>query len=69
MVSRVVSIISGLIALALVGTFTIGLSHSISKGSAGFMGWGGGLIIAIIVGAVLSCAAYDVYDSAFRKKE
>jgi len=69
MVSRKLNIISGLIALVLVGTFTIGLTHSISKGSAGFLGWGGGVIIAIIVGTVLLCAAYDVYDTAFRKNK
>ena len=69
MISRKVNIISGIIALVLVGTFTIGLTHSISKGSAGFLGWGGGVIIAIIVGIVMLCAAYDVYDTAIRKKK
>jgi len=69
MISRTVNIITGLIGIALMGVFTIGLTHSISKGSAGFMGWGGGVIIAIIVGIVLSCAAYDLYDTAVRKKE
>jgi len=69
MISRKMNVITGLIALALVGTFTIGLTHSISKGSAGFLGWGGGVIIAIIVGTVLLCAAYDLYDTAIRKKK
>ncbi len=69
MVSRTMNIITGLIALALVGTFTIGLTQSISKGSAGFFGWGGGVIIAIIVGFVLLLAAYDLYDTAVRKKK
>lgn len=69
MISRKLNIITGLIALALVGTFTIGLTHSISKGSAGFLGWGGGVIIAIIVGFVLLLAAYDLYDTTVRKKE
>lgn len=69
MISRGLNIITGLIAIVLVGTFSIGLTHSISKGSAGFLGWGGGVIIAIIVGIVLLCAAYDVYDTAIRKKK
>lgn len=68
MISRAMNIITGLIGLALVGVFTIGLTHSISTGSAGFMGWGGGVIIAIIVGIVLLCAAYDLFDTAIRKK-
>jgi len=69
MISRTLNIITGLIGLVLVGVFTIGLTHSISKGSAGFMGWGGGVIIAIIIGVVLSCALFDVYDTAIRKKK
>jgi len=64
MVSRRVNIIAGLIALATMATFTIGLSKSISSGFAGFKG---GLPFAIIVGIVLILAAYDFYDSCFRK--
>ncbi len=68
MVSRTVQIITGLIALALVGTFTIGLAHSISTGFAGFWGWGGGVVLAGIVGFVLLLALYDFYDTAVRKR-
>lgn len=69
MVSRFVNIFTGLIALVLVGIFTIGLTYSISQGFAGFLNWGGGVIIAIIVGVVMLCAAYDVFDTAFRKNK
>ena len=65
MVSRKVNIICGLIALAVLATFTIGLSKSISSGFAGFKG---GLPFAIIVAFVLILALYDFYDSAIRKK-
>lgn len=64
MVSRTVNIITGLIGLLVLATFTIGLSKSISSGFAGFKG---GLPFAIIVGLVLLLALYDLYDSAFRK--
>ena len=65
MVSRRVNIITGLIGLAIMATFTIGLSKSISSGFAGFEG---GLPFAIIVGFVLLLAAYDFYDSCVRKR-
>jgi len=66
---RIRNIIASSIALLLVGTFTIGLTHSISKGSAGFMNWGGGVIIGIIVGAVLLCVVFDLYDTTIRNKQ
>jgi len=66
MVSRRVNIITGLIGLAVVATFTIGLSKSISSGFAGFKG---GLPFAIIVGFVLILATYDFYDSCIRKRD
>ncbi len=69
MVSRTLNIVAALIGLVLVGTFVIGLTHSISKGSSGFLNSGGGVVIAIIVGAVLLCVVYDLYDSAVRKKK
>lgn len=69
MVSKTINIITGLIALILVGTFTIGLTQSISVGFAGFLGFGGGVVIAIIVGTILICFAYDVFDTAFRKNK
>jgi len=64
MVSRKVNIICGLIAFAILATFIIGLSISISSGFAGFKG---GLPFAIIVGFVLLLALYDWYDTAIRK--
>lgn len=66
MISRGMNIVTGLVGLALVATFTIGLSKSISSGFAGFMG---GLPFAIIVAFVLSLAAYDFYDSCIKKKK
>jgi len=69
MVSRTLNIITGLIGLFLVGTFVIGLTHSISKGSSGFLNWGGGVVIAVIVGAVLLCVIYDLFNTAIRKKK
>lgn len=69
MVSRTVQIITGLIALALVGTFTIGLAHSISVGFAGFWGSGGGVVFSGIVAIVLLMALYDFYDTAVRKRK
>ena len=66
MVSRRVNIIAGIIALVILATFTVGLSHSVSTGFAGFMG---GLPFAIIVGFVLLLALYDFYDSCIRQKK
>lgn len=66
MVSRKANIITGLIGLATVGIFTIGLAHSISTGFAGFKG---GLPFTIIVTIVLLMALYDFYDSAIRKNK
>jgi len=68
MVSRTVAIITGLIALGMVGIFTIGLAHSISIGFAGFWGLGGGIVFGGIVGVVLLMALYDFYDTAVRKR-
>ncbi len=64
MVSRRVNIIMGLIALAILATFTIGLSRSIIQGFAGFEG---GLPFAIIVAFVLLLALYDYFDTAIRQ--
>ena len=64
MVTRRVNIISGLIAIATLIIFTVGLSKSISSGFAGFKG---GLPFAIIVAFVLCLAAYDFYDSCIRQ--
>ena len=64
--SRMTNIITGLIGLALMATFILGLSHSISTGFAGF--WGGFpfMVIAIIV---LLMAAYNFYEDAIRKNK
>ncbi len=66
MISRKLNIIMGIIGFALLATFVIGLSKSISSGFAGFMG---GLPFAIIVGFVLLLALYDFYDSALKKRK
>lgn len=69
MISRRLNIITGLIALIMVGTFTLGLAKSISEGFAGFIGFGGGLPVTCIVIFVLLLAVYDWYDTAVRKKK
>ena len=63
--SRPVRIIVALIGTALMMTFVLGLSHSISTGFAGY--WGGFpfMIIAIFV---ICLALYDFWDEAVRKK-
>jgi len=65
MISSLTMKIIGLIAFGLLATFIIGLSRSISIGFAGF--WGGFpfMIIAIVV---LAMAAYDYWESSFKKK-
>ena len=65
MVSRTTNLVTGLIALILVFTLVIGLSHSISTGFAGF--WGG-LPFAVISAIVLSMVAYVFLDQCVRKK-
>jgi len=64
MVSKKVNIITGIIGLATLAIFTIGLSKSISSGFAGFKG---GLPFAIIVAFVLALALFDFYDTCFRQ--
>jgi hypothetical protein len=64
--SRLANIITGLIGLALLGTFIIGLSHSISTGFAGFAG---GLPFMIIAIFVLALAVYNFWEDAIRKKK
>jgi len=58
--------ITGLIGIALVAIFTIGLSHSISTGFAGF--WGG-LPVNLIVLLVLVMALYDYWDECWRVRK
>ena len=57
--------ISGLIGVAVITVFVLGLAESISSGAAGF--WGG-LPFWIICFAVLTLVFYDFWDSCFRKK-
>jgi len=60
-----VRLIGGLVATALLMTFVIGLSHSISTGFAGF--WGG-FPFMVIAAIVLAMAIYDFWDECVRKK-
>ncbi|WP_146345463.1 DUF2244 domain-containing protein [Falsiphaeobacter marinintestinus] len=64
--SRTTTIVVAFIGTALMMTFIIGLSHSISTGFAGF--WGGFpfMVIAIIV---ICMALYDFWEDAIRKPE
>ncbi len=57
--------ISGLIGLALVAVFVLGLAESISSGFAGF--WGG-LPFWVICLFVLPLIVYDYWDTCLRKK-
>ncbi len=57
--------ISGLIGVALIAVFVLGLADSISSGAAGF--WGG-LPFWIICIAILGLVGYDLWNSCFRKK-
>ncbi len=57
--------ISGLIGVALVAVFVLGLAESISTGAAGF--WGG-FPFWVICFVVLALVFYDFWDSCFRKK-
>ena len=64
MTSPLVRIVTGLIGLALLALFVLGLSHSISTGFAGF--WGG-LPFMIITIVVLGLVAYDFWDQCLRR--
>lgn len=64
MTSRMTKIVTGLIGVALVGIFVLGLSHSISIGFAGFEG---GLPFVIISVLVLLMVLYDFWDECVRK--
>ena len=57
--------IFGLIGVALIAAFVLGLAESISSGAAGF--WGG-LPFWVICIAVLVLILYDFWDTCFRKK-
>ncbi len=62
--SRTVTIIVAMIGTALMMTFVIGLSHSISTGFAGFKG---GMPFMIITIFVICLALYDFWEEAVRK--
>ena len=62
--SRPVKIIVALIGTALMMTFVIGLSHSISTGFAGF--WGG-FPFMVIAGFVILLALYDLWEETIKK--
>lgn len=64
--SRMTNIITGLIGMALVATFVLGLSRSISTGFAGF--WGGLPFMCIAI-FVLCLALYNFWEDAIRKKK
>ena len=57
--------VSGLIGLALVAVFVLGLAASISSGFAGF--WGG-LPFWVISLGVLLLVVFDYWDSCLRRK-
>ncbi len=65
MPTRMTQIIAGFLGFALLATFVVGLSISISQGFAGFYG---GLPFAIIVGFVLILAFYDFFTGCLKKK-
>ena len=62
--SRLTKIIVAMIGTALMMTFVIGLSHSISTGFAGF---NGGLPFMVIAIFVICLALYDFWEETIRK--
>lgn len=62
--SRLTSSITAIIGTALMATFVIGLSHSISTGFAGF--WGGFPFMVIAIFVIL-LAVYDMWDEGIKK--
>ena len=64
--SRVTAIIVGLIGTALMMTFVIGLSHSISTGFAGF--WGGFPFMVIII-FVIALALINLWEETVKKDD
>ena len=57
--------ISGVIGVALIAVFVLGLAESISSGAAGF--WGG-LPFWVICFTVLPLIVYDFWNTCLRKK-
>jgi len=64
--SRTVKIVVAIVGTALMMTFIIGLSYSISTGFAGF--WGG-MPFMIIAAFVICLALYDFWEEAVRKDD
>jgi hypothetical protein len=64
--TRLTTIIVAAIGTALMMTFVIGLSYSISTGFAGFTG---GLPFMIITIFVICLALYDFWEDALKKDE
>ena len=64
--SRTTAIIVGAIGTALMMTFVIGLSHSISTGFAGL--WGG-FPFMVIAALVILMALYDFWEDTIKKKD
>ena len=65
MTSPITGIVTGLVGIALLASFVLGLSHSISTGFAGF--WGG-LPFMVITLVVLALVSYDYWDQCLRRK-
>lgn len=64
--SRTVTILVATIGTAIMMTFVIGLSHSISTGFAGF--WGG-FPFMVITAFVILLALYDLWEEAIKKDD
>lgn len=64
--SRLVTILVAIVGTALMLTFVIGLTHSISTGFAGF--WGG-FPFMVISGLVILMALYDFWEEAIKKDD
>ena len=64
--SRLVTIIVGVIGTCMMMAFVIGLSHSISTGFAGF--WGG-FPFMVIAFLVILLALYDLWEEGIRKDD
>ena len=64
MTPTMVKFISGLVGVALMALFILGLAHSISTGFAGF--WGG-LPFVVLSIFVLALMFYDFWDECVRK--
>ena len=66
MTSRLTNIITGLLGMALLMVFVIGLAHSIATGFAGF---DGALPFIVIVSFVLCLVLYDFFDQCLRVRK